>query len=128
VVPVAPLPPTAAAPTDPAPETPPAVRGTTSTARTVAFGLELAAVDAPALEAPMEPWPVVALAVPPEVPVVVVPAPAPAPLSEVPVPEVPELPELPEVPELPELPEPPELPELPEVPVADDPVPEPDWS
>jgi hypothetical protein len=93
---------------------PPAVRGTTSTARTVAFGLELAAVEPLAPEAP---WPVVALAVPPLVPVVLVPVPLPLPLSEVPV--------LPLVPELPELPE---EPEEPDVPVADDPVPEPDWS
>jgi hypothetical protein len=117
VVPVAPLPPTAAAPTEPAPAMPPAVRGTTSTARTVAFGLELAAVEPLAPEAPVAPWPVVALAVPPLVPVVLVPVPLPLPLSEVPV--------LPLVPELPELPE---EPEEPDVPVADDPVPEPDWS
>jgi hypothetical protein len=64
----------------------------------------------------MELWPVVALAVPPLVPVVLVPVPLP--LSC----EVPELPELPLVPLLPE------LPELPEVPVAEEPVPEPDWS
>jgi hypothetical protein len=76
----------------------------------VEFGLELAAVEAPALDEPME------LAVPPLVPVVLVPVPLP--LSC----DVPELPELPEVPELPL------LPELPEVPVAEEPVPEPDWS
>jgi hypothetical protein len=50
------------------------MRGTTSTARTVAFGLALAAVEPDAPDAPMEPWPVVALAVP-LVPVVVVPVP-----------------------------------------------------
>jgi hypothetical protein len=82
-----------------------AARGTTSTARTVAFGLELAAVDPAAPDAPVAPWPVVVV-------------PAPAPLSEMPVPALPEL----EVP----LPELPEVPELPDVPVADEPVP--DWS
>jgi hypothetical protein len=56
----------------------------------------------------------VALAVPPLVPVL---------LEPVPEPEVPPL-ELPE----PEVPELPDVPELPEVPVADEPVPEPDWS
>jgi hypothetical protein len=86
----------------------------------VAFGLELAAVEP---LAPDVPWLVVALAVPPLVPVVLVPVPLPLPLSEVPV-----LPLVPELPDVPEEPEEPDEPEEPEVPVADDPVPEPDWS
>jgi hypothetical protein len=52
VAPLLPLLPTAAAPTEPAPEPLPVMRGMTSMARTVAFGLELAAVAAPAPEAP----------------------------------------------------------------------------
>jgi hypothetical protein len=86
----------------------------------VAFGLALAAVEP---LAPDIPWLLVALAVPPLVPVVLLPVPLPLPLSEVPV-----LPLVPELPELPDVPEEPDEPEEPEVPVADDPVPEPDWS
>jgi hypothetical protein len=52
VLPVVPLPPTAAAPTEPAPDELLAWRGTTSTAMTVAFGVELAAVDCPMPDAP----------------------------------------------------------------------------
>jgi len=112
-----PLPPTAAAPTEPALEELALWRGTTSMAATVAFGLEVGAVAMLLPDEELESW---VLAVPPP-PLVLLPPLVPAapplvplapwscvpqPPPEPPWPVVPLLPLLPEVPELPLLPEP----------------------